>query len=351
MPRDPKPWYRTEADAWYVTVGGKQHLLARGKANRPEAVRAFHTLMVGRTADGKGKPGEESRIAVATLFEIFLDEVQRDKEPLTYATYRQHLKAFAKDYGGVPIVEIKPLHLTRWLAARPGWADSTRACAITTISRAFNWAAQQKYLDVSPMRGFKKPRMTRRERLLEPAEVGAILDAIPDRQFRDFFVALVESGCRPGEAAKVEAKHVDLDAGTWTIKFKGDPERTIYLTPKLKEITARLMAAHPEGPIFRNTRGTPWTRQRYGSRLRFLRAKLGLGDDLTAYLVRHYFATDGLERGIPDATVAELMGHKGTDIIHKHYSHIRKKRDHLRDALGVIRPPDGGPKTDDPRGD
>lgn len=33
-----------------------------------------------------------------------------------------------------------------------------------------------------------------------------------------------------------------------------------------------------------------------------------------------------------DATVAELMGHEGTTMLHKHYSKPRAKQEHLRKA-------------------
>jgi integrase len=36
---------------------------------------------------------------------------------------------------------------------------------------------------------------------------------------------------------------------------------------------------------------------------------------------RHTFATDALEQGVPDALVAELLGHASTAMIHRHYGH------------------------------
>ena len=42
--------------------------------------------------------------------------------------------------------------------------------------------------------------------------------------------------------------------------------------------------------------------------------------------------TDALERGVPIATVAELLGHTTTNTITKHYSHLSEKSEHLREA-------------------
>lgn len=50
------------------------------------------------------------------------------------------------------------------------------------------------------------------------------------------------------------------------------------------------------------------------------------------------FATDALSKGVPDATVAALLGHSGTAMLHKHYSHLTSQATVLRDALSKLRP-------------
>ena len=74
--------------------------------------------------------------------------------------------------------------------------------------------------------------------------------------------------------------------------------------------------------------GTPTLRLR---RIRFrnLRARLDLPRGVCAYVYRHGFCTDALEKGIPIATVAELMGHANTAMISKVYSKLSERRRHL----------------------
>jgi integrase len=67
---------------------------------------------------------------------------------------------------------------------------------------------------------------------------------------------------------------------------------------------------------------------------------LGLGN-VTAYSQRHTFATDTLANRVPDAHVAELLGHKGSAMLHKHYAHRTARGKALRDALGRVRPATG----------
>ena len=61
------------------------------------------------------------------------------------------------------------------------------------------------------------------------------------------------------------------------------------------------------------------------------------GVKITAYCLRHTFATDALANGVPDAHVAELLAHEGTAMLHRHYAHLGARAKALRDALDRIR--------------
>ena len=83
---------------------------------------------------------------------------------------------------------------------------------------------------------------------------------------------------------------------------------------------------------------TPCHRNAVRCRFRRLRQKLGLDAGVVAYAFRHSWTTDALEKGVPIATVAELLGHSDTKMVSAHYSHLHEKREHLRTAARSIRP-------------
>jgi integrase len=103
------------------------------------------------------------------------------------------------------------------------------------------------------------------------------------------------------------------------------------------ELTRGLMAKYPKGPLFRNEDDRPWNRNAIRCRFRRVRNKLKLGGDLVAYLYRHAVCTDLLESGTGIAQAAEILGHKGTEMIMRHYSKLRERREHLRDQLKKAR--------------
>ncbi|HKI37661.1 MAG TPA: tyrosine-type recombinase/integrase [Gemmataceae bacterium] len=175
-----------------------------------------------------------------------------------------------------------------------------------------------------------------RERYLTPEERTRVHEAVRGA-FSEYVFVLEQTGARPfSEAAKVTAADVDFVAGTWTLakwknskKLKGK-KRTVYLVEPVLELMRKLVACYPEGPLFRNRIGQPWTRQALTARFRKLGETLGIAG-LSAYAFRTADITDALSRGVPVAVVAELCG-TSIQTINKHYAKIDKKQDVLRDA-------------------
>jgi integrase len=68
-----------------------------------------------------------------------------------------------------------------------------------------------------------------------------------------------------------------------------------------------------------------------------------------AYTYRSSFATDALERGVPDATVSALLGHTNTETLHRFYNRLSKRINYLKGAAeratGGGVPPDTPPET------
>lgn len=336
MARPNKPWYLAARGLWVIKLDGRQRTLAKGpKAEtRAEAMKAFHALMARRQAEA----APPSEMLLATLCDLFLAEVRRDRAPLTFESYGQRLRSLRDKYGTARAVEIKPLHVARWMAEHR-WSDSTRHGAITAAKRLFSWARAQGYLEVDPLAGLPKPAMGVRETDLTTGQADAIRDAVGPGPFGDLLAVLRATGMRPSEAMGLTAAMLDVEGGTAHPTGKGR-KRVVYLNAQTAALLAGLAVEHPEGPILRNADGRPWTRHATAQRFARLRERLGLGAEATAESYRHAFATDALERGEPIATVAELMGHRSTAMISKHYSKLRERKDHLREALQRVRPDD-----------
>jgi len=332
MATERSPWYRASKDAWFVQFQGKQVCLAKGKDNRHEAMTAFYKLM---SKEAETPP--VAKIRTIQVCDLFLQWSEKHHEKVTFDWHKYFLTSFCKDPQTARLLasELKPFHCTRWLDANPGWKGARRS-AIGVLKRAFSWAEAEGITATNPFKRIKVPAVGSRRRVLTVEERHQIRDAIDDPKFSDFVTALEETGCRPGEVARVTAAEVDLTNGVWTLakhktaKKTGKP-RVIYLTPKMVELTTRLVASFPEGPIFRGKANKPYTKNAIICRFRRLREKLPQISHFISYSFRSTYATNALENGVGIAQVAELLGHTSTDMVMRHYGHLSQKVQHMRE--------------------
>lgn len=330
--RPRKPWYRASKDAWYVMIDGKQRLLAKGKGSKPEAEAAFYRIM----AAGGLIPANDNGLVVATLCDLFLDYSQAHNKPDTYKWHKHFLNLFCKQCGRHACSAIKPFHLTKWLDSNKNWTGARRS-AQAIVKRAFAWGKAEGLIADDPIAHIKNPAITRRERVISPEERKQILDAIKDKAFRNFLTALLDTGCRPSEVARVNSADVNIELGVWilkehkTAKKTGKP-RVIYLSPDMLELTKKQMDKHPKGSLFPNTRGKPFSRNAWRCRFRRLREKFPNLKDVVCYSTRHTYISDALVKGVGLAQLAELAGHTSTAMITRHYSHIAANVAHMREA-------------------
>ena len=174
---------------------------------------------------------------------------------------------------------------------------------------------------------------------MAPDQWGEVLESITYPELRDYIVVMRETGCRPQEIRKVTAEWFDRENHCWVFpveESKGGAKqakkpRIVLLTDTAFEICKRRAEQYPQGPIFRNRNGNPWTPCALKSA--FQRVSKRVGFKIFPYAIRHTFATDSLLNGVGMQETAELMGHADTQMLSRHYQHIAANREHLRKAL------------------
>jgi integrase len=112
--------------------------------------------------------------------------------------------------------------------------------------------------------------------------------------------------------------------------------REILLPPEAVNILKKCATLHPKGPILRNSKGRPWTKDAISCRFRRIKKKVSF--PVHSYLARHTVATTLLEKGASAGAVAAILGHKDATMVLKVYGkHIDKCEQHLRDCLDRIK--------------
>lgn len=369
MARKPSPWWWEAEQGWYVNYQGQRRPLGKhppgapkpkksdktGKWNTPREIDdAFHALMRG---EGPGslaaaRPAERTVFDVLRAFNAWCKE---NREGLTAKRYKEFLEDFvnftgeAGQFGLLPVPQLTSAHVTEWLAARGKagrsekarpWGPTTRKNAITALQRALNWGVKNYGLARNPIDGMEKPEADRKREIVTPEEVDLLLAHVKDEPFRDLVIVSYDSGCRPQEVKRLEARHLELDKQRAVLpasEAKGKRKaRVVYFpTDRSMEIVRRLAARHPDGPPFRNRLGNAWTGLAVKCRFEDLDAVVGRR--LTQYMFRRAWITEKLIAGVDSHVVAQLSGHSSTAMIDRHYSAVA--RDHefmLRQAAKAV---------------
>jgi integrase len=338
--RLPQPWYRRSKQAWYVHLHGKTHRLGKDKE---EAFRAFHRLM----AEQGEAVTPDTLVTVGQLVERYLSDLGRRAGGRTIVVARCYLKPFLAACGRLQAKHLRKHHVEEVVRRHGQWNATTENHVKSRILAVFNWAVEQALLNRNPVKGLKKPKAKSRgvRTLISPADHARLMEAAAP-YLREVLLALHQTGARPGEVLSVTAAEFFPEQGVWVLdKHKTEHEtgrpRIVHLTPELVALCRKLAERYPEGPLFRRARGKPFPQGYYLARLvRRLRERLGI-PGVIPYGYRHTFATDALEKGVPEAQVAELLGHDGTAMLHKHYAHLSGKTKALQDALSRVRPASG----------
>lgn len=379
MARRPKPWWRSERNAWFVTIRGVQHNLGPKKE---AAERLFYELMA------KPEPPVIASDSLVSILDLYLAWCEKHRSPGTYDWYRQRLSEFARNVRTLRVRDLRPFHVQEWIDTKD--SDGHKRGCITAVQRALNWAVTQGYIEKNPIIRMEKPAAGRREVILSQEEHEAILARCSDQEFRDVLTFAWESGARPQEIFALEARHTDFSRDRCVFPEKESKgkrkKRIIYLAPNAKKILEKLVHLYPTGKLFRNADGEPWHRNNVICRFGRLQIELGkaeLGDwkpseaeidrkvktlqkhrmesgrkveksakelrreaiyKLTSreakkkvpkhclYHWRHSYCQQALLRGVDPITLAELMGHKDGTMVLRIYQHIHQDDQHLLDA-------------------
>ncbi len=353
MAHHPFPYFRPARNAWFVEIDGHEHTLGKhpdslpapkkndeGKWSPPPGImKLYHRRMGDRGSPAAVQIAAPAGRYVAELIDDFLDKYAATKAPRTYEWYKRCLQSFRDATPELlTIGELAPSHVTDWLHGKT-WSDATRHGAIHAVKKAVRWACREHKLGASPLADVTAPTPQRREAVINQQQWPHVLGASTDDEFKDLLTFLWETGARPQEARHVEARHFEPSHARIVFpacesKGKKFP-RVIYLTPAAAEVVARLATKYPEGKLFRDSEGKPWTRNAIRCRFRrqriHRRVKVKV-PGLCCYAIRHSYATNALRAGVDPVTLAVLMGHADASMIATVYQHLATDPEYLRAA-------------------
>ncbi len=355
MPRRRKLWVRAETNSFYTKIDGKPTRLGPVEKGEPYSWRLLEKMLRGQHSATSSEPG----MTFARLADRYLAHSKATNEEGTFEVHRRYLQSFCDHVKQRLVAKVVEADLDAWcqIHAKGGhevqaggrkggtreaapWSENTQARAKAIVLAAMNYGVKKLGLPPHPLRHVKPGTVGSRTRYLSPDDRGRIKEALAGTTLLDYVRFLELTGCRPfSEAAKLTAEMVDFEKGTATVKKwknvrkQKDRKRTIYLVAPALEIVKVLAEWHPDGSLFRNSKGGPWVRQALTARFRSLGEVLGI-EGLAAYDFRAAYITEALERGVPVAVVAELTG-TSIQTINRHYVRLDKKHESMMGAANL----------------
>ena len=341
MARRPRLNYTPSLAQFTVTVAGKLHRLGTDKE---AAERQFKFLTRQAEKGVAADPG----VTFADVADAFLGHVDRTYSRERLAQCVSRLKELRRHLGdSFKARDLRPSHVDSWLAGRDLAGGSERLYKSIVLA-CLNWAARPAnrkgggLIAENPLRGLLHlPRVEARGgETVWPAEVYARVLAVSHPAFADLVRGLALTGARPSTVRRIEARHYNKAQSRWDCEdlYRGRASRAKYVThvrllsDEARELVERLNADHPEGPIFRNTRGRPWqatVAQAYLVHLTKRDKGFDYPEGICVYGIRHSFATNFLREHPGELEYLRvLLGHKDYAMILSHYSHLIDQHAH-----------------------
>ena len=354
--------------ALYRDPTGKQRSAGTFSSER-EALRA------GRRKESSVENGAWSNTAAGKItFRDYVEKVwlpSRHVEVSTMAGYRSYLdKHFLPYFGDRKMSAILPSTVQDWVtkATSAGLSPASVRKYHVMLHSIFKRAVRDRILASNPCEGIELPKVvSRRIRILTPAEYEQLLASVPERH-RLLLMVDIETGLRWGELIALRPRHIDFLRRVITVeqtivevskKHSPTGERMIVKEypkddePRLLRVSQPLLdaiAAHIQaGGIRRDellftssgTReGNPISRNTFRTRvwLPALEAS-GLDFHVRVHDLRHAHASWLLAGGADLKTVMERMGHTQIMTTQKYLHTLPDAQDKALAAFEAVRSP------------
>lgn len=348
MPRPARPWFRKSHMSFFGSVGGKPtNLHVKDPSAFDEAFAVLNRLRAQfeQPPDIPDPPPTVATVTsqpdptVAEAVDAFLAKRKPKISPGCWSTYDTALRVhFVPAFGPRAVKSLTAEEIEEWADRPRQWSNSTAHDYLGTVQQLLKFAK-------CPLSIKRPPKESRgAEAVLSDTQFEIIVSNAGEGDFPQMLRVIRETGARPQEIAGLTVEAMDWEHTCFRTKaHKGrrhGTERVIHFNAAAMRVLNVQRESHATGLLFRTKLGTRFGKDCIVHRMARISKRAGI--HATAYMGRHSFATAALVAGIPDAVVAELLGHRGTAMVAKHYGHVSGQARVLKDAVERIRQPRAG---------
>ena len=269
---------------------------------------------------------------------------ERGLSPLTCENYSRDIGILHKLAGDIPLQDLQPSQIRRFVAALHGKGLSGKSIArmLSSWRGFYHYLTSRHGFAANPCVGMRAPKSARTlPQALSPEQAGRLVEihdssalALRDRAIFELFYS---SGLRLAELVGLDIEGLDLTDGTVRVTGKGSKTRIIPLgSHAVSAIHAWLsqrtvMTNSEERALFINQRGSRLTPRAVQYRIKYWAIRQGIDGDVHPHMLRHSFASHVLQSSGDLRAVQEMLGHANisTTQIYTHmdFQHLAKVYD------------------------
>ena len=300
-------------------------------------------MRMGRYKDVR--PAE--KITFEEVLTKYLAQISPTKRPNSARRDNDSSKALFRFFGSeISISEVTPQRLAAYRDARvKNVQPSTIQKEFALLSHMFNIARREWGIPVSnPVPEVTRPKVrNNRTRFLTKEEAQRLLDvakASKNKNLYPFLLVMMHTGMRPSEAAGLQWGDVDLENRLVKLQVTKTDMRYVPLTEKTESTLRSIRPSNVRGEDYvflppsslqsKAVLEVPCLhfKRSFGT----ARIKAGL-EDVHLHDLRHTAASHLLMSGVDIRTLAEILGHKTLQMVHR-YTHLLN--DHKLKAVDRI---------------
>jgi len=287
------------------------------------------------------------KVSFSEALERYLEQVSTKKRPNSEYRDRQSAKMIQSVLDPeISLADISPQHIVAYRDKRlKDISPSTLQKEFALLSHLFNIARREWGLSVkNPIPEVTRPKVRNsRTRFLTKEEAQKLLDVSQksrNKNLYPYLLLMMHTGMRPSEAAGLTWGDVNLDERLVKLKITKTDMRYVPLTETTEKVLRAIRPASPEKGTFvfipssSPLLNKPLTRPNLYFRRSFNTARDNAGlEDVHLHDLRHTAASHLLMAGVDLRTLAEILGHKTMQMVHR-YTHLLNE--HKLKAVDLI---------------
>lgn len=293
------------------------------------------------------KAGERTTLTFGQWFDDYVAQLT-GVTPRTRGDYHSLRRRYLAHLDQVPLAQLTRAHVSKIVndMEAAGRAPKTIKQAIHMLSTCLALAVDEGHIGTNPCKRVRLPSQSLdvvEPRFLTHEEAATLIAAMPEH-YRALVTFLFGTGCRWAEATAIEARHVNLEAGTVRVEqawkripgagFKIGPPKTARSKRTVNAAVPALLAikpllGKPKDLVFKTASGGPITHSNfYNNVWRPACERAGFDPSPRIHDARHSHASWLISDGMSLEAVQDQLGHESILTTRKVYGH-------LLPALGV----------------